>query len=119
LTGPKEQTDVVEADASEEAWIRGGNDEQSIRVRNLRALQARGVAVTEARLVEHQNETWGIWMRLSDRGGEFRLNHAKFDEAKTYKDVALAINAIRQEFAYFGTIAISTDRTPGSFSSDA
>ena len=108
-------TSVVEADASEEAWIRGATDEHAIRIRNLRAMQTRGVFVTEARLVEQRDETWAIWVRLSDRSGEFRLNQTKSDEPKTYKDVSLAINAIRQEFDYYGSIVLSTDRTPDSF----
>jgi hypothetical protein len=104
--------DVVEADRSDEAWIRTSNSDESIRIRSLTQILQRGAALTEARLIELEDETWTIWFRLSDRPGEFRLNLAKFDQPKTYKDVALAIAAIRQDFGYLGTIFLSTERRP-------
>ncbi len=102
----------MEADRSDEAWIRTSNSDESIRIRSLTMILQRGAALTEARLIELEDETWTIWFRLSDRPGEFRLNLAKFDQPKTYKDVALAIAAIRQDFGYLGTIFLSTDRRP-------
>ena len=104
--------DVVEADRSDEAWIRTSNNDESTRIRSLTQILQRGAALTEARLIELEEETWTIWFRLSDRPGEFRLNLAKFDQPKTYKDVALAIAAIRQDFGYLGTIFLSTERRP-------
>ncbi|MDZ4374942.1 MAG: hypothetical protein U1C74_26480 [Phenylobacterium sp.] len=105
--------DVVEADRSEEAWIRTSNSDESIRIRSLTMILQRGAALTEARLIELEDQTWTIWFRLSDRPGEFRLNLAKFDQPKTYKDVALAIATIRDDFGYLGTIFLSTERRPG------
>ena len=102
--------DAVEADRSDEAWIRGANDEQAIRIRSLTMILERGAVLTDVRLIENQDAIWSIWFRLSDRPGEFRLNLAKSDDPKTYKDLALAVAAIREDFGFRGTITLSTER---------
>jgi hypothetical protein len=112
LAGPKKSTAENEDDRSDEAWIRTSNSDQAIRIRSLTMMMERGVALTEARLIEHEDENWTIWFRLSDRPGEYRLNMAKFDQPKTYRDVALAIAAIRKDFRFLGTIFLSTERRP-------
>jgi hypothetical protein len=104
---------VAEADQDDEVWIRSANAEQAIRVRNLTMLRGRGVELLEVRLLEQLDETWTLWVRLSDRPGEFRLNLAKSDEPRTYRDVALALAAVRDELGFFGSIVCSTERRPG------
>jgi hypothetical protein len=108
----KDRAGVVEADRQDEAWIQGSNAEQAIRVRNLTMLRGRGVTLTEVRLLEGLDDTWTIWVRLSDRTVEFRVNLAKSDEPRTYRDVALALAAVRDEFGFYGTISCSTERRP-------
>ncbi len=97
-------------DDEQEIWIRLGNGELAVRLRHLQDILKRGAAVTEARLLEDADENWTIWLRLSDRPGEFRLNQVRVDEPKAYRDVALAINAIRQDFGYVGPLTLSTER---------
>ena len=97
-------------DDEQEVWIRLGNGELAVRLRNLQDILRRGAVVTDARLIEDADENWTIWLRLSDRPGEFRLNQVRVDEPKTYRDVALAINAIRQDFGYLGPLTLSTER---------
>jgi hypothetical protein len=108
----EDMASVVEAERQDEAWIQGSNAEQAIRVRNLTMLRGRGVTLLEVRLLEQLDETWTIWVRLSDRPGEFRLNLAKSDEPRTYRDVALALAAVREEFGFYGNITCSTERRP-------
>ena len=108
----EDMASVVEGERQEEAWIQGSNAEQAIRVRSLHMMRARGVTLLEVRLLERIDETWTLWLRLSDRPGEFRLNLAKSDEPRTYRDVALAMAAVREEFGFFGNIVCSTERRP-------
>jgi hypothetical protein len=99
-------------DRSDEAWIRTAGGDTSIRVRSLSNYLAKGGALLDARLVENPDGVWSIWLRLADRTGEFRLNHFHSDEPKTYLDLNLAINALREDFGYFGAITLTTDRRP-------
>ena len=110
MAGSKDVMDVAEADRSDEAWIRTANSDQSVRIRSLTMILQRGATLTDVRLIEQDDETWSIWFRLSDRTGEFRLNLAKSDEAKTYRDVALAFATIREDFGYIGPITCLTER---------
>lgn len=100
----------AEQDEDREAWVRLGNGEMSVRLRHLQDILRRGAVLTDVRLLESVDEEWTIWMRLSDRPGEFRLNRVRVDEPRTYRDVGLAINAVRQDFAYLGPIVLSTER---------
>ena len=108
MASSKETSD--EADRTGEAWIRTANSDQAIRVRSLTMMLDRGTTLIDVRLIEQQDGLWIILFRLSDRPGEYRLNMAKFDQPKTYKDVALAIAAIREDFHYVGPITCVTDR---------
>jgi len=104
---PASKTDE---DVADEAWLRLADGERSVRLRSLSQYLKRGEAVTEVRLIEGADGLYTIWVRLSERPGEFRVNQYDVDEPKTYKDLNLAIAAIREDFAYLGTIALSTDR---------
>lgn len=97
-------------DTEQEAWIRLGNGELAVRLRNLQDILKRGAVVTDARLVEDADENWTIWVRLSDRQGEFRVNQVRVDQPKTYRDVALAVDTIWNDFGYMGTITLSSER---------
>ncbi len=110
MAGSKETSDEAEADRSDEAWIRTANSDQAIRVRSLTMMLDKGTTLIDARLVEQEDGLWVIYFRLSDRPGEYRLNMAKFDQPKTYKDVALAIASIREDLHYVGPITCVTDR---------
>jgi hypothetical protein len=104
---------VNENDSTDEAWIQSSVPDQAIRVRNLGPLLARGVTFAEARLLEGEDGLWSIFVRLSDRPGEFRLNQYKSATPKTYKDVGFAIVTLREDFGYYGPITLSTDMRPG------
>lgn len=100
----------IDPQHEQEAWIRLGNGEVAVRLRNLQDILKRGAQVTDARLVEDANENWTIWLRLSDRQGEFRVNQVRVDQPKTYRAVALAIEAIWNDFGYMGSITLSSER---------
>ncbi len=97
---------------SDEAWIRTGDSELSIRIRSVTSYLARGGAILDVRLQENEAGLWSIWVRLADRPGEFRVNHFHKDEAKTYVDITLAVATLRKEFGYYGAITLTTDRRP-------
>jgi hypothetical protein len=101
--------ELTEAERGE-AWIRTAGGDQAIRVRSLAMMLDRGAVLTEVRLVEREDQTWAIYFRVSDRPGDFRLNRVRADEPKTYRDVALAIAAIREDFHYMGPISCVTER---------
>lgn len=109
-----------ERDTEEEAWIRLGAGDLAVRLRNLQDIIKRGAVVTDARLVEDAEENWTIWVRLSDRQGEFRVNQVRVDQPKTYRDVALAVATIWDDFGYMGTISLSSERrrTPRAKAAD-
>jgi hypothetical protein len=100
----------LDQDEEQEAWIRLGNGELALRLRNLQDILKRGATVTDARLVEDADENWSIWLRLSDRQGEFRVNQVRVDQPKTYRDVGLAIETVWNDFDYMGTITLSSER---------
>ncbi|MBV9511523.1 MAG: hypothetical protein JO303_14720 [Caulobacteraceae bacterium] len=100
-------------DGADDAWIRLPGGEMSIRVRSLTHYLNKGGRLVHARLIEDTDGVYSVWMRLADRPGEFRLNQFHADAPKTFKDVALAIAALRNDFGYFGEIAVATDRRPG------
>jgi len=100
----------INPDGEQEAWIRLGNGELAVRLRNLQDILKRGAQVTDARLVEDADENWTIWVRLSDRQGEFRINQVRDDRPKTYRDVGLAIETIWNDFGYMGTITLASER---------
>lgn len=96
---------------SEEAWVTLANPELAIRVRSLAAYLGNGGALKDVRLVEGEDKLWTIYVRLEDRPGEHRVNMFKSDDPKTYRDVARAIDCIRDEFGYDGPVTLVTDRT--------
>lgn len=98
-------------DRIDEAWIQSSTPDRAIRVRSLSQILDRGTKLTEARLLEGEDGLWSMFVRLSDRPGEFRLNLYKSADPKTYKDVALAIATLREDFGYFGPITLSTDKS--------
>jgi hypothetical protein len=108
----RDMTAVAEADQDEErgAWLRLDTGELAVRVRHLGDLLKRGVTVTDARLVQDAEENWTIWVRLSDRPGEYRVNQVRLDQPKTYKDLGLAVDTVWSDFGYKGTIVLSTER---------
>ena len=101
-------------DDTDDAWIRLPGGEMSIRVRSLTNYLNKGGRLVHARLIEDTEGLYSVWMRLADRPGEFRLNQFDYDQPKTYKDVALAIATIRDDFGFYGTIALSTERRPAA-----
>jgi len=98
----------------EEAWVREASGERAIRLRNLNTIMRRGVTVIEARLIEREDARWSIWIRVSDRPGEHRVNLGKSDDPKLFSDVALAIATVREDFGYRGPIVLSTERWLGA-----
>ena len=96
--------------SSDEAWIVAANPDVAMRVRNLNTYLQRGGALKEVRLVEGADGGWTMWVRLTSRAGEYRLNIYKSDAPKIYRDVGLAIAACREDFGYFGPITLSTER---------
>ena len=101
------------SDNNEEMWVSGANSDQQIRLRNLVEMRKRGVTVIAAQLIEQTDETWGVWLRLSDRPGEFRLNLSRVDEPRRYRDVQNAFDALRNDLEYWGPVTCLTERRPG------
>jgi hypothetical protein len=102
---------ALEQEQPEDLWVQStSNPEQQIRIRNLTVYLANGGQVTDARLVEGEDDRWTIHLRLANRPGEFRLNIYRSDQPKTYRDVRLAIETIRQEFGYAAAITVVTEK---------
>jgi len=101
---------TADEDRSDEAWIRTGDGERSIRIRSLSGYLGRGGALMDARLHEDKDGIWSMWVRLADRIGEFRLNQFHSDDPKTYVDLTLAAATLRDDFGYFGAVILTTDR---------
>ena len=104
--------DPVDDDRSDETWIRAPGGETSIRLRSLSHYLDKGGSIIDARLLEDTDGTYSVWVRLGDRPGEFRVNQFQNDRPKTYKDLNLAVATLRNEFGYFGAVALTTDRRP-------
>ena len=100
----------LEDEPAEEAWVRTADGERMIRLRSLTRYLRQGVTLTEVRLIESEEGLWTIWLRLSDRAGEFQLHKQDVAEPRVYKDLGLAVATIRKEFGYLGTITLSTER---------
>ena len=111
--------DNGDATRSDEAWIMGSHADAAIRVRNLNIYLKQGGSLKDVRLIEAQDGGWTVWVRLANRPGEYRLNIYKSDAPKIYRDVALAIDACREDFGYFGPITLSTDKLPGGAAGQA
>lgn len=109
---PYEEDDEAGA-RSEEAWIVSSNPELKIRVRSLTLYLHHGGSLKDIRLVEGEDGSWTMWVRLASRPGEYRVNQFKSDQPKTYRDVGLAVACCREDFGYFGAITLSTDKPPG------
>ena len=107
-----EKRPAVDDDDADDAWLRLPGGEMSIRVRSLTRYLEKGGRVIHGRLVEDTDGLYSVWVRLADRPGEFRLNQFHADAAKTFKDVGLAIASLRNDFSYYGEIAVATDRRP-------
>ena len=106
-SGPKGPS---EDDPADEAWVRTADGERMIRLRRVTHWLRQGVTISEVRLVEGQDGLFSIWLRMSDRSGEFQLYKQDAAEPRLYKDLGLAVATIRKEFNFLGTIALSTDR---------
>ncbi len=87
--------------------------DQAMRIRRLDALMRHGAQVIDARLVEAEDGTWTTYFSLADRPGVYRLNQARADAAKVYKDLRLALETLRSELGYFGAVMLLTDRRAG------
>jgi hypothetical protein len=94
----------------DETWVVSATAEHKVRLRSLTLYLDRGGALTDVRLVEGEEGTWTLWVRLKDRSGEFRINQFASDQAKTYKNVALAVETCRRDFLYGGPITLVTDK---------
>jgi len=103
---------VTGVDNSEEMWVAGANADLRIRLRNLTEMRKRGVTVITAQMIEQTDETWTIWVRLSDRPGEFRLNMSRADEPRRYRDVQNAFDALRNDLDYWGPVICLSERRP-------
>ena len=103
-------TDPAADDRADEAWIRTAGGEISIRLRSLTHYLDKGGALVDARLIESDEGLYSVWVRLADRAGEFRINQFHNDQPKTYREVSLAIAMLRDDFGYFGSISVQTDR---------
>jgi hypothetical protein len=94
----------------DETWVVAATGEHKIRLRSLTLYLERGGALTDVRLVEGEEGAWTLWVRLKERSGEFRINQFASDQAKTYKDVARAVETCRRDFLYGGPITLVTDK---------
>ena len=103
---------AAETDRADEAWIAAGNPEHAIRVRSLTSYLQNGGSLKDVRLVQGEDRRWTIYVRLTGRPGEHRVNMFKSDQPKTYRDVDLALACVRDDFGYFGSITLVTELTP-------
>lgn len=92
-------------------WIAAHNPEHAIRVRSLTAYLQNGGGLKDVRLVQGEDRRWTIFVRLSSRAGEHRVNMFKSDKPKTYRDVDLALACVRDDFGYYGPVTLITELT--------
>jgi len=97
----------------EDTWIVAANSELKIRLRSLTQYLQRGGSLKDIRLLEGEDGTWTMWVRLRDRPGEFRVNKFQSHQPKTYKNVAFAVSSCRRDLGYAGPITLLTDKLPG------
>jgi len=97
-------------EGSEDAWVQSSTGDAAIRIRNLSVYLRNGGALKEVRLLEGEDRRYTMWVRLANRSGEFRVNLFRSDQPKTYKDLDLAMATIRDDFGFFGAVAVATDR---------
>lgn len=107
----KDDTRRSGAAHDDEAWISASNPEHAIRVRSLTAYLHGGGALKEVRLVQGEDRRWIIYVRMTSRPGEHRVNMFKSDQPKTYRDVDLALGTIRDDFGYYGPVILTTELT--------
>ncbi|MEW5688178.1 MAG: hypothetical protein AB1942_24940 [Pseudomonadota bacterium] len=98
------------SDGPEDAWVQSSTGDAAIRIRNLSVYLRNGGALKEVRLLEGEDRRYTMWVRLANRGGEFRVNLFRSDQPKTYKDLDLAMATIRDDFGFFGAVSVATDR---------
>lgn len=109
----------------DEAWVVAGNPEHAIRVRSLTAYLQNGGTLKDVRLVQGVDRRWTIYVRMTGRPGEHRVNMFKSDQPKTYRDVDLALGCVQDDFGYFGPVTLVTELTgpcapaPGKPAKDA
>ncbi len=116
LTGPyplpkKDDKRATPAGRDDEVWIAAHNPEHAIRVRSLTAYLQNGGGLKDVRLVQGEDRRWTIFVRLSSRPGEHRVNMFKSDKPKTYRDVDLALACVREDFGYYGPVTLVTELT--------
>jgi hypothetical protein len=102
--------DPTDDDRSDETWVRAAGGETSIRLRSLSHYLSKGGSIVDARLLEDAEGTYSVWVRLGDRPGEFCVNQFQYDKPKTYRDLNLAVATLRNEFGYYGAIALQTEK---------
>ena len=78
--------------------MQSSTGDAAIRIRNLSVYLRNGGALKEVRLLEGEDRRYTMWVRLANRGGEFRVNLFRSDQPKTYKDLDLAMATIRDDF---------------------
>jgi hypothetical protein len=101
----------------EELWVgSAAHPDKAMRIRRLDALKRHGAQVIDARLVEAEDGTWTTYFSLADRPGIYRLNQARADLPKVYKDLRLALETLRSELGYYGAVVLLTDRRGGAAS---
>ena len=81
-------------------------------MRSLTAYLQNGGGLKDVRLVQGEDRRWTIYVRLNGRPGEHRVNMFKSDQAKTYRDVDLALACVRDDFGYYGAVTLVTELTP-------
>ena len=108
----KDDNRPASPDRHDEVWIAAGNPEHAIRVRSLTSYLQNGGSLKDVRLVQGEDRRWTIYVRLTGRPGEHRVNMFKSDQPKTYRDVDLALACVRDDFGYFGSITLVTELTP-------
>jgi hypothetical protein len=116
----KDDKRLAPSDRDDEVWIAAGNPEHAIRVRSLTAFLQNGGTLKDVRLVQGEDRSWTIYVRLTGRPGEHRVNMFKSDQPKTYRDVDLAVACVQDDFGYFGPITLVTELTaPAKSEKDA
>lgn len=111
-------TKALKTPEEAEAWVRTADGEMMIRLRRLTHYLRQGAVLTDARLLEREDGLWAIWLRMSDRPGEFQLHKQDVPEPRLYKDLGLAIAMIRSDLGYYGHIGLTTDRRPTAAKAD-
>ncbi|CAN7646724.1 hypothetical protein LJR225_005071 [Phenylobacterium sp. LjRoot225] len=82
----------------------------TIRERLLTQLRPQGGKVLGIRIVEANDSTWSMYVKLSWKRDELLVALYRSTEPKQYKSIAAAVAHCRDAYHYYGPIILETEK---------